>query len=136
MTQEVHDLICEAIRNGNYRETAAEWVGVPMRTFFNWLRRGRKEPNSIFGRFLQAIQEAESAAEMKMVELVCKSALSDARHAQWWLERKFPKRWGSQKAEVRALERKIAELEKQLGTARSAAPAGAAVGTPGDDTLI
>lgn len=133
LTQELSDLICEAVRNGNYRDTAAEWVGITVRTLRSWVRRGKQEPGSAYERFLHALLEAEGAAEIKMVELVCKAAVEDPKHAEWWLERKFPQRWGSQRAEVRALQRKIAELEKQLGGVRGGAPAATAAG---EDTLI
>ena len=136
LTQEVIALIVECVREGNYQEVAAQWAGVSSRTLTHWLRLGRKNPNSMHGELLRAVQEAEAEAERKQVERIWRAAAEDPKHAEWWLERKFPQRWGSQKAEVRALERKIAELEKQLGAARSAAPAGAPVATTGDDTLI
>jgi hypothetical protein len=31
---------------------------------------------------------------MRCVALVMKAAAEDARHAEWWLERKYPQRWG------------------------------------------
>lgn len=111
-TEKQRAAICQAIAEGNFRETAARYAAVPLTTFYRWCAIGRKEPNSPYGEFLQAILEAESQAEMEMVELVRKSAKIDARHAQWWLTHKLPERWGDQRAEVAALRKQVAELQK------------------------
>lgn len=85
-TPEIAEKICQALRGGNFRITAAKWVGVSERTFENWLKQ---KPD-----FFRAVQEAEEAAEIHAVALVMKSARNDAKHAEWWLERKCHERWG------------------------------------------
>ena len=89
LTIEVQMKICEALRGGNYREVAVQWAGVPLETFNDWMKR-KDERYIVFQR---AIEEAERAAEVRAVALVMKAAGADPRHAQWWLERKFPERW-------------------------------------------
>ena len=44
--------------------------------------------------FRRQVLEAEKAAEIRAVALVMKAAVNDPRHAEWWLERKHPDRWG------------------------------------------
>ena len=114
LTADLRELICTAIREGNYREVAAEFAGVPKRTFRHWLARGRREPETVYGQLLHAVIEAERAAEIKMLEHVFRAAASDPKHAQWFLERKFPERWGSQRAEIALLKRQLAELQKKV----------------------
>src|SRR5271155_4495427 len=94
LTPEVQEKICLAIRSGNYRSTAARWASVPVRTFAHWCKKGREEEEGIYHNFWTAILEAEKAAEVNCVRIVMKAAEVDAKHAQWWLERKFPKKWG------------------------------------------
>lgn len=87
--------VCDAIRGGNYLETAAAYAGVPRSTLHDWLRRGRKgqEP---YDAFVAEVEEALGAAETGFVVRVA-TAARDPRHwtaAAWWLERRFPDRWG------------------------------------------
>lgn len=113
LTPELCGLICQAIRDGNYREVAAKWAGVPVRTFLRWCARGKKEESGPYSDLWHAILEAEADAEIKMVDAVMKAAVSDPRHAQWWLERKFPERWSPNRGELRALAKQIAAIAQQ-----------------------
>lgn len=112
LTAEVQALICESIREGNYRSVAAAWAGVPIRTLRSWLARGRTEGDGPYCEFLHAVLEAENAAEMAMVAVVVTAAKADPLNARWYLERKFPQRWGSNSREVRELKQRLDVLEK------------------------
>lgn len=89
LTIEIQTKVCDAIRGGNYRETAAMWVGVPPETLSRWM----KKTGAKYLAFRRAVLEAERAAEIRAVALVMKAAAEDPSHAKWWLERKFPERW-------------------------------------------
>lgn len=90
LTPEVQQRVVDAIRGGNYREVAARWAGIGERTLQAWMV-GRKPHHREFQR---AVLEAEQAAEIRAVALLMQAAASDPDHAKWWLERKFPSRWG------------------------------------------
>ena len=90
LTPEVRDKILQALRAGNYRDTAARWAGVTAGTLTRWMSQKGK----LYDEFAQEVRRAETAAEIRMVGLVVKGAEDDVRHAQWWLERKFPDHWG------------------------------------------
>jgi hypothetical protein len=94
LTPEITAKVVQAISGGNYRQVAAQWAGVSARTFHEWVAKGKRQSSGIYVDFLQAILEAERAAEIRMVALVMKAAAEDPRHAEWWLERKRPARWG------------------------------------------
>jgi hypothetical protein len=94
LTDEVEERILRAIRAGNFRGTAAQWAGIGDRTLRDWLKRGEEDEESREGLFRQRLLEAEQSAEIRMVGLISKAAERDPRHAQWWLERKHPDRWG------------------------------------------
>lgn len=115
LTPEVQKRICDAVGGGNYRQVAAEWAGINPATLRSWMARGRRERKGIFRDLRAAVLEAERAAEIRMVALVMKAAAEDPKHAEWWLERKFPSRWGSQRREIAEMKRRLDELEKEYG---------------------
>jgi hypothetical protein len=90
LTPEVRERILQAVRGGNFRDVAAQWAGIAPETLSRWLVR----PESTYVAFRQALIEAEQQAEIRAVALILKAAETDPRNAQWWLERKFPERWG------------------------------------------
>lgn len=103
LTELVEAKVLEALRGGNFRQTAALYAGISPSTLRVWMKRGKDEPKSEFGNFRRRVREAEQAAQIRAVALVLKAAAEDARHAEWWLERKFPELWGrkdSVKAEL------------------------------------
>lgn len=89
-TAETRGKILEALRAGNFREVAAQYAGVARSTFCHWMQSAEPE----FVAFREEVERAEQAAEVRAVALVMSAAAQDPKHAQWWLERKFPDRWG------------------------------------------
>ena len=87
---EISKKICDAIRAGNFRETSALWAGVSAERLSKWMHH----PGFPYVEFQRAVIEAEQAAHVRAVTIVMNKATEDPRHAQWWLERKFPDLWG------------------------------------------
>lgn len=121
LTPDIRTKICETIAGGNFREVAAEAAGVPLRTFYSWMRKGKAAPSGAYAEFVQAVLEAERGAEIRCVRLVLEAAAADPRHAQWWLERKYPERWSAARGEIAELRRQVRDLFALVGV-----PAGAA----------
>jgi len=94
LTVEMTDRLCQALSAGNYRTPAAEWAGIAFSTFCEWMRRGKAQKVGEYRDFRRRVLEAEKAAEIRAVGLVMAAAKDDAKHAEWWLERKFHERWG------------------------------------------
>lgn len=94
MTAEAVERLLQALRAGNFRNVAVEWAGVGERTFREWMAKGGEQKAGKFRDFRRRVMEAEQAAEIRAVGLLMKAAENDAKHAAWWLERKFPERWG------------------------------------------
>jgi transposase len=94
MQPQLVDRLCEALGNGNWREVACAWAGISSSTFRNWMAKGEAEKVGRFRDFRRRVLEAEQSAEIRAVQLVMQAAENDARHAEWFLERKFPERWG------------------------------------------
>ncbi len=61
LTNELAQRIAKLVERGNYVGVAAQLCGVSKRTSSSWLARGRKEPDSIYGQFLQRILDLKQA---------------------------------------------------------------------------
>lgn len=94
LTPELQKKIIDAIRAGNYMETAAAYAGISKDTFFRWLRKGARAKSGIYKDFHDAVEKALADAEVRDVMLIANAAATDWKAAAWRLERKFPDRWG------------------------------------------
>lgn len=94
LTPERQKRIVDAIRAGNYVETAAEYAGIGKTTFYRWMEQGEQASHGIYREFRDAVMRARAEAEARSVALIQKAAPDDWRAAAWWLERAFPDRWG------------------------------------------
>lgn len=96
LTPEREQIILDAIVAGNWLVTAANMAGVTARTVRNWLKQAEEAPeaNPELVAFAGKYQAALADAENQLVADVRRAAKADARHAQWMLEKRFPKRWG------------------------------------------
>lgn len=95
LTPDVQDRVIQAIKMGNYQETAAAYAGISQSTFYHWMDRGRNEPGSIYSEFLEAVEKAKADSEVRDVALIEKAATDGSwQAAAWKLERKFPQKWG------------------------------------------
>ncbi len=87
--------IVQAIVGGNDITVAAAYAGISKQTFYTWLERGRKAKTGPFADFVDAIEKAQADAEARNVALIAKAAQDGTwTAAAWWLERKYPERWG------------------------------------------
>jgi hypothetical protein len=100
MTSESVDKLCQALMAGNFRSVACEWAGISFRAMRDWMQRGKQQKKGKFRDFRRRVLEAEKQAEIRVVGLVMKAAAEDPKHGQWWLERKFPERWGRKDVRV------------------------------------
>ena len=95
LTPQVQARIVQAIVGGNDITVAAAYAGIGKTTFYEWLERGRKAKTGPFADFADAIQKAQADAETRNVALIAKAAQEGTwTAAAWWLERKYPERWG------------------------------------------
>ena len=102
LNDETQNRIVTALLRGNYQETAARYAGINVDTFYEWMKRGREEPGTIYSEFSEAVEAAKAAAEVRDVTLIDRAAEEGSwQAAAWKLERKYPHRWGRlQRTEV------------------------------------
>lgn len=95
LTPQVQARIVQAIVGGNDITVAAAYAGIHRDTFYYWLERGRAAKRGIYSDFSDAIEKAQADAETRNVALIAKAAQDGTwTAAAWWLERKYPERWG------------------------------------------
>ncbi len=93
LTPDLQERILNMIRLGNYRNVAAQAVGIAPETFSRWMSR----PRDPYRQFRQAVEQAEAMAEVSMVALIAKAARDDPKYALQYLARKAPERWAQRK---------------------------------------
>lgn len=111
--------IIKAVSEGNYREVAAACAGVDKQTFYNWMKRGRKEKSGDFFDFMNAVMEAENEAEHVAIKAIRLAGKDDAKHFQWWLERKHPERWGKDTFQIKQLQAEFEQMKAEFRVANA-----------------
>lgn len=95
LTAELSREIVGYVREGNYLETAAALAGCNVSTVRRWLKKGRRAQAGLHAEFCTAIRKAEGYAEQSALERIRRAGNNGTWVADaWYLERKFPRRWG------------------------------------------
>ena len=94
LTPEVQAIIVEAIEKGNDKTVAARLAGIGESTFYAWMERGEQAKSGVFLEFREAVKKAEAEAEQHFVGVIKAASADTWTAAAWWLERKYPERWG------------------------------------------
>jgi len=94
LTPELQAKIVNAIKAGNYIETAAAFAGVSKQSIYTWMRTGARAKSGKKREFVDAVQKALAQAEMDALAIVTTAAGKHWTAAAWRLERSHPGRWG------------------------------------------
>lgn len=96
LTPEVQKAICKLIAEGNYLDTACKLVGINFTTFRRWILQGEHDMDGKFYEFSEAVKQAEAIAESERVRLILAAGKKDGdwKANAWYLERKYPEKWG------------------------------------------
>jgi len=79
-TPEREARLFEALRAGNTRRASCSYAGIDQDTLIRWINR--------FPDFAEAVEKAESDAEIRNVAIIQKAASDTWQAAAWWLERR------------------------------------------------
>ena len=88
--------IVELVRAGSFMETAAATCGIHRTTLHRWLEKGEAQSAGPYREFYLAVMRAQADSETLGVLIIEKAAQEDWRAAAWLLERRFPRRYGTQ----------------------------------------
>lgn len=99
LTAATSRLIRDALRAGNYLETAASLADVGRSTIFAWIKNGRADlddgkRSTLHARFVIDVDNAIADAERAMLNEITAHRINDWRSTAWRLERRHPDRWG------------------------------------------
>lgn len=110
--QDIQDRIIEVISQGNYRAAAAKAVNISEKTLSCWLN----SPEKKYQELQKRVVEEEAQIEIRAVNAICEAGDKDAKWWCWFLERKFPKRWGNavHRWEMQILQRQVKELKNAV----------------------
>lgn len=88
------DELTRLLRAGAYLETAAAACDVTSATLRNWLKYAR-QGDERFAYAAAEIHKACAYAEHRALAFISAAAETDWKAAAWFLEKRFPLRWGS-----------------------------------------
>lgn len=95
LTPELIEQAAKLISHGNYAQTVFQMLGIPESTWYGWLQRGREsERRNVYSEFSEAVKKAEAAAELRAVSGIVAAGRRNWTAFAWYLERKYPDRWG------------------------------------------
>lgn len=101
LTKDIQEKLVSAIAHGNYHEVACFLVGIGSSTFYSWMKKGEEENSKrIYRDFVEAIKKAEAIAEAQRLQVISKASHENWQAAAWYLERRYPDRWGRRKHEL------------------------------------
>lgn len=106
LTKAVAAKIIEAVRGGNYLETAAAYAGISKQTLHTWLKDGRNKKSPALRQFLDAVDAAMAEAELEAVAGITAAGKTSWQALAWRLERQHQARWGHKAhVETRAVDK-------------------------------
>ena len=93
-TPALHERVCALVAVRVPIRTACQLEGIGARTLYDWRERGKlgQEP---FASFEQDLAIAVARAEATAVQFIATAAADNWKANAWWLERRFPKRYGA-----------------------------------------
>jgi hypothetical protein len=94
LTPKIQQDVVVSLLAGNFANTAAKYAGLHPATFWRYMKLGSEAESGPYREFYDAVTKAESESEVRAVALLRKHAEKQFQAAAWWLERKYPKRWG------------------------------------------
>jgi len=113
LTDELQATLCTALADGLDRRNACESVGIGLRTFQLWLAKGRKGENPSCVALLAHVKKAEAdAVAFHVGRIRLASQAGTWQASAWWLERRHPNLYGSDRKRIRELEKLLAEVIK------------------------
>lgn len=117
-TPALHERVCALVAVRVPIRTACQLEGIGARTLYDWRERGRsgEEP---FATFEQDLAIAVARSEATAVQFIATAAADNWKANAWWLERRFPKRYGA-KQQLRVTKAPAEMTDEELEAAIAA----------------
>ena len=92
--------IIDLLRTGMYVETVSAAVGLHKDTLYRWLKRGARAKTGALREFSDAFQKAVIEQEQRALIGIQLHGKREWTALAWFLERRFPDRWGRRRVEL------------------------------------
>lgn len=93
LTPELIAKIAEVVRAGCYLDTASRYCGVSKASFHDWMKRGHEQKRGIYRQFLDALEQAQAAADVRDHARLMKAGEKDWRSIAEHLRLRNPDRY-------------------------------------------
>jgi len=113
LTPEIANAIALIVSRGNYYATACKALGIGIQVFQRWMQIGEAADSGIYRDLYLSVERANAEAEIYAVEK-WRAQLGDGNHAERFLARRHPDRWGEHKHITIAVEREIEGMLRHL----------------------
>lgn len=100
LTPDLIRRIAEVVRGGNYLDTAARFCGVSRVSFHEWMKKGHAQQRGLYRDFLNALEEAQAAADVRDHLTIAAASKKDWNAAVAHLKLRNPGRYGVKRSEV------------------------------------
>jgi hypothetical protein len=97
LTPEIETKIVTVVSQGCDNEAAAAAAGIPLRTLYRWLARGRKASSGRYKDFAFNVDRARQQVQIVCAAVWKKAAQKDWRAARALLRTRFPEQWSDHK---------------------------------------
>jgi hypothetical protein len=98
LTPKLIDDIANLIKRGNFPVTAAQACGVPERTWYEWLRKGKGSARGLHRELFDAVELATAKPQITVVNKLYEVATEgNVKAIELFLSRRYPEQWGAQK---------------------------------------
>lgn len=93
LTPDVIEAVGTLLLEGNYQETVCDFLGIHRTTWYDWIQRGEREPDTVYAEFSYTVKKAQAGAEIMLLRQI-RQGFEGWQSKAWISERRFPERWG------------------------------------------
>ena len=101
LTDEVQEIVVQAISLGASYEIAAQYAGIRRETVWRWLKRGENERQGRFRTFANAVRAAEGKCAVQALAAIKSAAKDSWQAAAWLMERRYADQYGRTKLDLK-----------------------------------
>ena len=98
LTPKLRKQIVRLIIAGYFTDRTCDIVGINKSTNYDWMKRGKESKRrNKYKIFYNEVTQAHAISEAIALSIISKAAEIDWRASAWWLERRYPEKWGKPK---------------------------------------